>query len=79
MEEKIIGYLTQELIDSDVIISPKDDLFSNGLVDSMGLMRLVTFIEDTYGIDIPPEDLTIENFSSVETMVQYLSRELNEG
>ena len=37
------------------------------------MMRLVGFIENTYGIKVPTEDLTMENFMSVETIEKYVN------
>lgn len=44
----------------------------SGLVDSIGVMRLVGFIEKNLEITIPPKDVTLENFGNVNTIVSYL-------
>ena len=49
-----------------------DNLLMTGLVDSVGMMSLVVFIEDTFDVHVPPEDVTIENFLSVSTIDAYL-------
>ena len=36
-------------------------------------MRLIAFIEETFGIQVPPEDVTIERFRSVSTIAEYLA------
>ena len=40
-------------------------------LDYFGTMQVIAFLEDTYGIEIPDELLAVENFSTVDTMVQW--------
>lgn len=55
------------------VIKEDEDLLSSGLIDSLGILKLVSFIEERFGIQIPPEDVVFENFNSVEAMSQYLA------
>jgi D-alanine--poly(phosphoribitol) ligase subunit 2 len=43
-----------------------------GLIDSLGVMRLVAFLEEEFDVKIPPQDLTIENFITVQAITTYL-------
>ena len=74
MNETIINFIIQEMHGGaeDLDIMPEDDLLGSGLVESMGMMRLVQFIEETYDLKVPPQDMTIENFMTVEAMVNYI-------
>ena len=49
-----------------------DDLLSQGIIDSLGILQLVAFIEDEFGIVIPDEDVVLENFMSVNALSDYL-------
>jgi acyl carrier protein len=55
------------------VIKEDEDLLSSGLIDSLGILKLVSFIEERFNIQIPPEDVVFENFNSVEAMSQYLA------
>jgi len=46
-------------------------------VDSLGVMRLVTHLEQQYSIKIPPEDVTIEHFMNIEAISLYLEGCMN--
>ena len=48
------------------------DLVLTGLVDSLGVVVVVGWIEDRLGIEIDPGDVVIEHFESVAAMVEYL-------
>ena len=58
----------------EIELSPEDDLLGSGLIDSMGVMRLVAFVEETFKIKIPPEDIIIENFMDVKAITNYVER-----
>lgn len=49
------------------------DLMEAG-VDSVAMMDVIVWLEDTFGISIDPDDLTPENFGSVNRIVAYLER-----
>ena len=70
----IIRYIQENLLGGkgEIELSPEDDLLGNGLLDSMGVMRLVGFVEDTFQIKIPPEDIVIEHFMDVNAITNYV-------
>ena len=45
----------------------------NGIIDSTGILELVTFLEETYGIEVEDEELVPENLDSIANVVQYLT------
>jgi acyl carrier protein len=55
-------------------IQAETDLLLTGLVDSLGVIRVVAWMEDTLGISIDPTDVTLENFQTIELMVNYAER-----
>ena len=74
--DKILSFINDEMLDSDSSdqVKADDDLLSDGLLDSISVMRLIAFIEEDLSIKIPPKDLTIDNFISVEAISNYLSK-----
>ena len=70
----IIKYIQDNLLTGkgEIELSPEDDLLGGGLLDSMGVMRLVGFVEETFNIKIPPEDIVIENFIDVKAITNYV-------
>jgi len=51
------------------------NLLMSGQIDSIGMMRLVDFIEERFDFQVPPEDVTIENLMSIRTMSNYIARQ----
>ena len=55
-------------------LTPTVNLYTSGLVDSLGAMKLVSWIESTYALKIPPVNLVPENFQSVEIIAAYVEQ-----
>jgi acyl carrier protein len=47
-----------------------DSLMESGVIDSLGIFRLVAFLEETYGVRIADEEINPENLKSVEAIEQ---------
>jgi acyl carrier protein len=58
------------------VLNADTSLTQSGVVDSMGVLELIMFIEQEYGITIPDEDTLPENLDSVSRIVSYVSRRL---
>lgn len=46
----------------------------SGIIDSTGILELIMFLEQTYGIKIEPEEMVPENLDSLNKVVQFLGR-----
>ena len=69
----LMEYIKKELMKGrNVDISPTDDLLSSGVIDSLGILQMVSFIEERFNFQVPDEDVVFENFFSVEVLSNYL-------
>lgn len=50
-------------------------MLENGLIDSTGVLELVAFVEEKYGISVADEDLVPANFDSVDNLAEYVLKE----
>lgn len=55
-------------------LGEEDDLLSSGIIDSLGILRLVAFVEERFNVQMPDEDVVFENFQSVNALADYLER-----
>ncbi len=67
-------FVVEELLLGTLDVAADDDLLTSGLVDSLGIIRLIGFIEESFQVSIPPEDVVLENFLNLNVIDQYLSR-----
>ncbi len=70
------------LINSEVTLDPstpvelETDLLLTGLVDSLGVVQIVGWLEDRFHFEIDPTDVVIENFQTVSAMVAFVGQKL---
>ena len=69
-KDQIREFIRESLASAKGITSFSDSesLMENGVIDSLGIFRLVSFLEDTFGVRIGDEEITAENLSSVDTI-----------
>jgi acyl carrier protein len=59
---------------NSVTVGEDDVLPATGILDSASIMALILWFEDEFGISTDDEDLTLDNFSTINLMIDYLSR-----
>lgn len=57
-----------------ISLTVDDPLLESGVIDSLGILRLVNFIEDHFGVMVAEDDLDPDNFTSVATIVEFVKR-----
>jgi acyl carrier protein len=57
-------------------VTDQDDLLESGIIDSLGVLELVTFIQQEFSVTVDDEDLTPENFQNIECMARFVERNL---
>ena len=73
LRERLLDYIEEKHgrrpADNEVLVS-------GGVFDSLGYVLFVAFIENTFEIDIPAEDLNEGNFRDLDSVVAYLEPRL---
>ena len=72
IEKFIVDEITGDLAPGP--LAHDEDLLAADLIDSLGITELVAFLERTYGISVGDEDLTPDNFRSVDAIVAFVER-----
>ena len=55
-------------------LSDNTSLLNEGIMDSTGALELITFLEETFQIDVEDEEMIPENLDSIDNVVAYLAR-----
>lgn len=58
-------------------IGNDDPLLGSGLVDSLGVLEVVAFLEDEFGLAVTDEELLPENFRSIAGLAAFVKDKLN--
>lgn len=53
---------------------PETPLFSSGALDSVAMLELLSFVEESAGIEIRAEDVTLDNFDTAIRIVAFAER-----
>ena len=74
MEKVINDYISRELVPDPALLPLANDtlLLDSGILDSLGLLRIVVFLEERFGITMGDADLLPENFATVNAISAYL-------
>lgn len=66
-----MAYLPEEQIEDETL------LFVHGLLDSMGFISLISFLEETYSITADDSELLESNFESINAITNFVLKKLN--
>ena len=77
MKNKIYIFIKEHLLESDVELSMSDDLLNTGLIDSIGVLKLIDYIEREFEVSITPEEMVIENFVNIDSIDKFLLSKTN--
>lgn len=65
------SYLPEDLVKNDTMI------FAQGILDSMGFITLINFLEESFSLKANDSDLMESNFKSVNAMADFVKRKLH--
>ena len=75
VEAKITRYVSDKLtVGSTGTIAPDQSLFEAGVLDSVGIFDLVSFLEEEFGLQIGDEQIVPENFESINAITDFVAR-----
>ena len=57
-------------------LDPDEDLLEQAIIDSLGLMKLIDFMEKTFAINIADEQIVPENFQSLNSMDKLVEQQM---
>jgi acyl carrier protein len=75
IRQKVKQYIIDNLLmgADGVQIADDTSFLQQGLVDSTGVLELVTYLEDTFEIKVGDEDMTPDNLDSLDRIAAYVT------
>lgn len=55
-------------------IAHDSDMLSDGIIDSLGITELISFLEGKYAIKVDDDDIDAENFRSIDSIVAFVEQ-----
>jgi acyl carrier protein len=80
IQEEVTSFIVNNFLfgKTDEAPNPTDSFMETGLIDSTGILQVVVFLEDKYGITVGDEDLVPSNLDSVENIAKFVQRKRGE-
>jgi acyl carrier protein len=72
VKDKINNYIIKNTLANVDQIADDTLIFESGLLDSMGLLFLIEFLNEEFGIETHDEELVVENFESINSIVAFV-------
>jgi acyl carrier protein len=77
LERDVRGFISDNFILDGDDLAGDASLTQQGVLDSMGVLELIMFVEERFGVKIPDEDTLPENLDSVDRIVRYVQGRLD--
>jgi acyl carrier protein len=75
----IHGYIAESFVLDDDELGPETSLIESGIVDSTGIVEIVSFLEETFEIEFDDEELVAANLDSVSRLTRFVGNKLRAG
>jgi acyl carrier protein len=74
-QEQVFEYIRTKLNpNAQLTFDPGQNLMADGILDSLAMMDLIVWLEQTFNITIDTEDLVPENFGTLNAMANYVGK-----
>ena len=71
-ERRIRKFMYDNFFVADENLGGSLSLTDSGTIDSTGVLELVVFLEETFGISIPDSDVVPDNLDTIDNLVRYV-------
>jgi acyl carrier protein len=75
IREKIRGYIEENFLymQPDFVLGDDDRLLERGVVDSMGVVEMLAFIEDEYGVKAADDEISEANLGTLRAIARFVA------
>ena len=81
IETDVRGFVTDNFLfgRKNATLGGDDSLLEQGLIDSTGVLELVSFIENKFEIKVEDDDLVPDNLDSINRLIAFIQTKLEEA
>jgi acyl carrier protein len=75
IREKIRAYLDENFLymRPDFVLGDDDPLLERGVVDSMGIVEMLTYIEDEFGVKAADDEISEANLGTLKAIARFIA------
>jgi acyl carrier protein len=81
INETVKAFIKEELLynEDNVNLEDNQSLLEGGIIDSMGIMKIISFIEEKFKISVSDSELIPDNFQTVASISSFISNKLGQS
>ncbi|MBI5180225.1 MAG: acyl carrier protein [Nitrospirae bacterium] len=80
IEEQVKQFITENfLFSEEKKITETDSFLENGIIDSTGVLELVSFVEEKFNVKVKDEEMIPENLDSINNLANFIKKKQNGG
>lgn len=77
MKEQVRSFLTSNFYVADPSsLGDEVSLLERGIIDSTGVLEVILFIEEAFGLKVEDNEMLPDNFDSIDRIADYVNRKL---
>lgn len=79
MKKQIVNFITSNFLfdDTQTGLDEKQSLLETGVIDSTGVLELIAFIEETWGIKVEDEEIIPENLDTILDITYFINQKIS--
>jgi acyl carrier protein len=75
IESKIRAYIAENFLFGDAAeLEVNDSFLDKGIIDSTGILEIVMFLEENFGIKVADSEMLPENLDSIANIVRFIEK-----
>lgn len=76
INEKLREFITDNFLfgDTSKALNDGDSFLEKGIIDSTGVVHLVSYVEEAFGITVNDEEILPENFDTLSRLAQFVQK-----
>lgn len=78
MKEKIKNFIVENFLFKERGLEDNEPLFESGIIDSLGLIKLLAFIEKTFNISLNMSEIDIEDFNTLNDILETIQKKMDQ-
>ncbi len=80
-KKQLRDYIVENFLfgDTETEFSDTDSFMEKGIIDSTGILEMITYIEENFDIKIEDDELIPENLDSISNIVNFIDHKVKEG
>ena len=79
VEQRLTTFINDTLVKKAEGVGPDESLLESGVIDSVGIVEVITFIENEFDVKVADEDVVPENFETIQNLCRYVVSRQHSG